>query len=110
MDAIVNSDGTGTIRFITKAEQLTGEIESFGTYILPLQVFDSTKNWNLQATVTFDEQTVNEGDTFAADLTGVPQERLGDAIMAQSFMTIKGEENALQCSFDPISVDDAAQQ
>ena len=110
VDAIVNSDGTGTIRFITKAEQLTGEIESFGTYILPLQVFDSTKNWNLQATVTFDEQTIKEGDTFAADLTGVPQERLGDAIMAQSFMTIKGVENALQCSFDPISVDNAAQQ
>ena len=106
-DAVKETDGTGTIRFITKVDKLTGTPASFGTYILPLSVFETNKNWDLKAVVSY-EKPIKEGDTYAADLTGVPAKLLDEPIMAQSFMTIDGgSQNAVICDFDSISVNEA---
>lgn len=112
VDAI-KEGAEGTIRFITKVDKLTGTASSFGTYILPLDVFETVKDWSsdLKAVVTYDgkEKAINEGNTYAADLTGIPEEYFNKKIMAQSFMVVEGAKNAVICDFDAVSVNGAMQ-
>ena len=111
-DAVVNEDSTGMIRFITKVEALNGTATSFGTWILPLKVFERVQeDWasNLKAVVTYDGKSINAGETFAADLTGIPEKYFGEDIVAQSFMFVEGQDNATVCNFNAVSVDTAAQ-
>ena len=105
VDAIAPAEGTGTLRFITKVDALTGTATAFGTYILPLRLFD---NWDtdLKAVVKYEGTDIAAGDTFAADLTGIPQEYFTDEIMAQSFI-IAGDETKT-CSFNKTTVNTAA--
>ena len=39
-DAIIADDGTGTIRFVTKVKSLSGVPKSYGTYMVPLDIFN----------------------------------------------------------------------
>lgn len=114
VDAVTTeTDGTttGTIRFITKVDQLTGTPTSFGTYMLPFAVFEKEGlAEGLYAVVQYNNQAIKTGETYAADLTGVPGEYLGAKIYAKSFMIIQGEENALTCEFEATSVNEAAAQ
>ncbi|HIU48041.1 MAG TPA: hypothetical protein IAB04_01605, partial [Candidatus Avimonoglobus intestinipullorum] len=103
------TETTGKLRFITKVDKLTGTASSFGTYILPLDVFEkNNNNWDLKAVVEY-KQSINEDDTYAADLTGIPEEYFNKEIMAQSFMVVEGAENAVICDFDAVSVNGAMQ-
>ena len=108
VDAI-KEGAEGTIRFITKVDKLTGTASSFGTYILPLDVFEkNNNNWDLKAVVEY-KRSINEDDTYAADLTGLPEKYFNEEIMAQSFMVVEGAEKAVICDFDAVSVNGAMQ-
>ena len=108
VDAI-KEGAEGTIRFITKVDKLTGTASSFGTYILPLDVFEkNNNNWDLKAVVEY-KRSINEDDTYAADLTGIPEKYFNEEIMAQSFMVVEGAEKAVICDFDAVSVNGAMQ-
>ena len=106
VDAI-KEGAEGTIRFITKVDKLTGTASSFGTYILPLDVFEkNNNNWDLKAVVEY-KRSINEDDTYAADLTDIPEMHFNKKIMAQSFMVV-GDETVTSDLFDTVSVDDLA--
>ena len=60
----------------------------------------------MKAVVKYEGIDIAAGDTFAADLTGIPQEYFKDEIMAQSFI-IAGDETKT-CSFDKTTVNAAA--
>lgn len=112
VDAVVKEDGTGTIRFITKVDALGGTPTSFGTWILPLKVFESVQeDWasDLKAVVTYEGKSIDAGETYAADLTDVPAEYLDEKIVAQSFMVVDGQDDAAVCNFANVSVNAAAQ-
>ena len=107
------TETTGKLRFITKVDALEGTATSFGTYILPLDVFEKVKDWSsdLKAVVTYDgkEKAINEGNTYAADLTGIPEKYFNEEIMAQSFMIVEGAGNTVICDFEAVSVNGAMQ-
>lgn len=99
--AIVTEEGKGTIRFITKAESINGAVKSFGTYMIPLTLFDGA--WDSHVTVEY-TQDINEGETFAADLTDIPESELDTEIYARSFMFLDGVKNPVIVQLAPASV------
>ena len=110
VDAI-KEGAEGTIRFITKVDALNGTATSFGTYILPLFVFEHVdENWSdeLTAVVTYTGKDIAADQTYAADLTGIPEKYFGEDIVAQSFMVVDGE-TVTSDLFNAVSVDDLAQ-
>ena len=107
----VKEGAEGTIRFITKVDALNGTATSFGTYILPLFVFEHVeKDWSdeLTAVVTYTGEDIAADQTYAADLTGIPEKYFGEDIVAQSFMVVDGE-TVTSDLFNAVSVDDLAQ-
>ena len=104
-DAITAGDGTGTLRFITKAESLSGAPTSYGTYMVPVSIFDKT-GLDDCVTVTY-TQSIEEGDTYAADLTNIPAEYLGTKIFARSFIFLPGIDNPVTVELNPESVNSA---
>lgn len=105
------TETTGKLRFITKVDKLTGTATSFGTYILPLFVFEHVdENWSdeLTAVVTYTGKDIAADQTYAADLTGIPEKYFGEDIVAQSFMVVDGE-TVTSDLFNAVSVDDLAQ-
>lgn len=110
VDAVITeAEGvqTGIIRFITKVDKLTDTPESFGTYMIPLFVFEKEKSLDAAAVVIYTGEKIQAGQTYSADLTGVPADYLNRPIYAQSFMNFAGE-NALMCKFTETSVNDVA--
>ena len=110
VDAVITeAEGvqTGIIRFITKVDKLTDTPESFGTYMIPLFVFEKEESLDAAAVVTYTGEEIQAGQTYSADLTGVPADYLDRPIYAQSFMNFAGE-NALMCKFTETSVNDVA--
>ena len=109
VDAVITeAEGvrTGIIRFITKVDKLTDTPESFGTYMIPLFVFEKN-GLDTAAVVTYTGKEIQAGQTYSADLTGVQEGYLGTPIYAKSFMNFAGE-NALMCEFAETSINDVA--
>lgn len=111
VDAIIQ-DGKGIIRFITKVNELPDTPVTYGTYILPFSIFEQLGGMDDDELVgkveyVYGEREIQNGQTYAADLVDVPLGRVGEKIMAQSFMTFDGQ-NAALCDFEPASVEEAA--
>lgn len=92
----VYTNDTGALRFVTRvsASDALPEVEYFGTYIVPLTYF--TEN-ELQtsgdeqpgvAAVKY-TQMIENGKTFAADLTSIPEAHFDTPIFAWSFVKFK---------------------
>lgn len=102
--AIITENGTGIIRFITKVDALNGTPVNFGTYMLPLSIFDSA--WDSHVTVEYN-QSIAEGNTFSADLTDIPETELETKIYAKSFMFLDGVEKPVMAVLTAESVNSA---
>ena len=107
-DSGVYSDKTGVIRFISTFNAIpdVAEIESYGTYVLNFNAFNSGTEWSESQCAVFTSEAdgaPEDGESFAVDLY-VPDEHLSDSVAAMSFVKIKGYDNPITTYFKSVSV------
>lgn len=96
-------DGKGIIRFITEFTKIAdgAEIESFGTYAISTEKGEySEANVTLSAESigvynTATAGTPNVNDTFAVDVTDIPEGKFNVPVTAVSFVKVKGYDNLI---------------
>ena len=92
-DAFVDEDGKGNLRFITAVNYVQGaNVEYFGTWFIP-QILLATAPEDDRAKVQYDE-SIESGQSYSADLLGIPAAALDIAIAAVSYMKVNGQEIA----------------
>ena len=86
VDAYVDNDGTGNLRFITTVYG-DDAIEEFGTWVVPADYLSNDK-WAVYSNST---DTVGDGSTFTADIMQIPLDMLGTMFHAKSYVKVNGE-------------------
>lgn len=107
-DAITR-DGFGILRFITKVDVAAGVPQSYGSYIIPMRLFEGTDlDAAPRAVVTYygNQTPIESGQTFSADLMKIPAGYMDDPIYARSFM-VCADGSTITCEFEPISANGA---
>ena len=92
-DAFIDDGGMGYLRFITAVNYEQGStVEYYGTWFIP-QLLLANATDNDKAKVQYDN-SIESGQSFSADLFGIPNSALDLAIAAVSYMKVDGQELA----------------
>lgn len=85
-DKYIAQDGTGNIRYLTKAEIGSSQtVERYGTWFIPEDIFKSGQSVTVERT-----DALESGQTFTADLLNIPQTELQRKIIGVSFIKLNG--------------------
>ena len=87
-DAYVDDNGEGNLRFITTVRS-DEEVYYYGTWIVPENYFDT--DWTNAADL-WDDDEVKKGDSYTADIYGIPASYLAKTFYAMSYIGAENEE------------------
>lgn len=83
----------GYLRAITEVGFESGTVEYYGTWFIPEDLMDEEDNDDYKVVIRYDESDIESGDTFAADLMGIPKSDSDRGIAAVSFIKlVEGDE------------------
>lgn len=89
IDAYIDNNGTGNLRFITSCNDPDAPTE-FGTWVVPADYFGTDFDQKAIYSATQNVSSLINGATFTTDIMEIPSDMLGKIFYAKSFVEISG--------------------